>query len=243
MAGRRTYRNLLLAQLPGDARERLDGDLEDVPLTFKQQLHEQEQPVSALYFPETAVASMVTELADGTIVETGTIGYEGVTGVPSALTGAPFPATMICQIAGSGFKLPVRALARELEMQNSPLIHVIHKYLNYKVAMLAQGSACNRAHPVDARLARWLLMTHDRVNTDAFSLTQEFLAMMLGVQRPTVNIAAATLQRAGFIHYTRGRIAVLDRTGLETAACDCYAFLVRQLDGAVGEAAGRGGTS
>jgi CRP-like cAMP-binding protein len=230
-----TYRNLLLAQLPAEARERLQPDLEEVPLKFKQTIDEQDQQVAAIYFPQTAVCSIVTELPDGTAVETGTVGYEGVTGVPSALTGARFPALMICQIAGSAFKLSVRTLARELGIPNSALIHVIHKYLNFAVAMLAQGSACNRAHSVDARLARWLLMTHDRVSTDEFSLTQEFLAHMLGVQRPTVNIAAATLQRAGFIDYTRGRIVVLDRPGLESAACACYAFILEHLKDLAGQ--------
>jgi CRP-like cAMP-binding protein len=228
------YRNLLLAELDDAALARIRPNLEDVKLEFKQRLYDQDQTVTELYFPNTAVASIINELADGTVVETGTIGYEGVTGVPAGLVGGQSPSLVICQIPGSAVGLPVSALVAELRRGGSPLVDAIFRYLNFAMAMLAQGSACNRAHPVEARLARWLLMSHDRVDSDDFPLTQEFIAQMLGVQRPTVNIAAATLQRAGFIRYTRGRIAVVDRRGLEASACDCYPFLAEHLERTIG---------
>ena len=228
------YRNLLLSLLPPGEVERIGSHLQPVSLAFKQRIYEPDQPIADVYFPESAVCSMICELADGTMVETGTIGYEGVTGVPTAMTGARSASLTMCQIPGAAYRLPVAVLVRELNERDSGLMAVVHRYLHYFTAMLAQGSACNRAHAVDARLARWLLMTHDRVDTDVFPLTQEFLGQMLGVQRPSVNIAAATLQRAGFIEYTRGRISVLNRLGLESAACDCYRYLAEQLERAIG---------
>jgi CRP-like cAMP-binding protein len=227
-------RNAILSQLPPDEFRRLRDQMDEVDLDFKQSIYEQDGPVKEIYFPHTGIISMVTELSDGGTVETGTVGYEGMTGVPAALSGGRSPGAAFVQIAGRGLRMPASVLAAEQKRPESLLIKMVHSYLNFVMAMLGQSAACNRMHTVESRMARWLLMTHDRVETDDFPLTQEFLGQMLGVQRPTVNIAGSTLQRAGFIKYSRGRITVTDRKGLESSACECYAHLQKQLSLAVG---------
>jgi CRP-like cAMP-binding protein len=221
-------RNLLLGHLDPHEFRRLREQMDEVALDFKQSIYEQDGPVKEIYFPESGIISMVTELSDGGTVETGTVGYEGMTGVPAALGGGKSPGAAFVQIPGHALKLPAAVLADELKRGDSPLLKQVHAYLNFVVAMLGQGAACNRMHTVESRMARWLLMTHDRVQADDFPLTQEFLGQMLGVQRPTVNIAGSTLQRAGLIKYSRGRITVVDRKGLESSACECYAHLQKQ---------------
>jgi CRP-like cAMP-binding protein len=231
-------RNALLRQLPPDEFRRLREQMQETTLEFRQPIYEQEKPVKDIYFPNTGVVSMIVELVDGGVIEAGTVGYEGMTGVPAALTGRAAPSTAFVQIPGRGLRLPASVLVAEQARPGSPVIRMVHAYLNYVMGMLGQSAACNRMHPVESRMARWLLMTHDRVEADEFPLTQDFLSQMLGVQRPTVNIASSTLQRAGFIRYTRGRITVVDRGGLESSACECYAHLQRILDDSLAAAAG-----
>jgi CRP-like cAMP-binding protein len=227
-------RNSILNQLDSTEFDRLRGHMDEVDLDFKQSIYEQDGPVNQIYFPTAGMISMVTELSDGGTVETGTVGFEGITGVPAALTRGRSPGAAFVQIPGRALRLPVAVFAAEQTRGDSPLMKLVYAYLNYLVAMLGQSAACNRMHPVESRMARWLLMTHDRVDADDFPLTQEFLGQMLGVQRPTVNIAGSTLQRAGLIKYSRGRITVVDRKGLEASACECYAHLRKQLALAVG---------
>jgi CRP-like cAMP-binding protein len=230
-------RNAILNQLPADEFRRLRDQMNEVNLDFKQSIYEQDGPVKDIYFPNTGIISMVTELSDGGTIETGTVGYEGMAGVPAALGRGRSPGSAFVQIAGRGLRLPASVLAAEQKRGDSPLMKLVHAYLNFVVAMLGQSAACNRMHTVESRMARWLLMTHDRVAADEFPLTQEFLGQMLGVQRPTVNIAGSTLQRAGLIKYARGRITVVDRPGLEASSCECYAHLRTQLAFAMGMAA------
>jgi CRP-like cAMP-binding protein len=167
------------------------------------------------------VISVVTDLHHGETIETGTIGNEGLVGVPAVLGVEQSPSRVFCQIPGTATRVSAAIIAKERE-SGSRWFGVLLRYINFVNAMTAQSAACNRMHAVDARMSRWLLMTHDRVDSDVFPLTQEFLAQMLGVARPTVNIAGATLQRAGFIKYSRGRVSILDRPGLESASCECY---------------------
>jgi CRP-like cAMP-binding protein len=234
-------RNLLLRRLSNADRERLGPHFQHVPLDFKQTLFEQRQPITHVHFVESGMVSLVTDLEGGETIETGTVGNEGFAGLPAVLGVGHAPGRAFCQIAGDAWRLPEPAIAAERE-RATPFFRLLLRYVNFATAMTAQSAACNRLHTVDARMARWLLMTHDRVDGDELALTQEFIAEMLGVSRPTVNIAGATLQKAGFIRYARGRIAVLDRPGLESAACECYLRIREELEDTLGgrsQAAGR----
>jgi CRP-like cAMP-binding protein len=220
-------RNLLIQRMTDEDRARLTPYFTEERLDFKRTLLEQDEPVKQVYFVESGVMSMVTELSGGEIVETGTVGFEGFVGLPAALGVLRAPGRVLVQIAGNGLCVSAEIIAAEAE-GGTPWFRVLLRYAHFVSAVAAQYAACNRMHAVDARMSRWLLMTHDSVGGDSFPLTQEFLGQMLGVARPTVNIAGATLQKAGFIHYTRGRITVLDRTGLESASCECYARVVAE---------------
>jgi CRP-like cAMP-binding protein len=172
---------------------------------------------------------VVTDLDRGETIETGTIGNEGVAGLPALLGVRHSSSRVFCQIPGRALRLPADVIAAERD-KATPWFQLLLRYANFANVMAAQSAACNRMHSVDARMSRWLLMTHDRVESNDFPLTQEFLAQMLGVARPTVNIAGATLQKAGFIKYSRGRVTVLDRKGLESASCECYARIRQELE-------------
>jgi|SRR5262245_29058294 len=226
------YRNRILNLLSSLELERLGQDLEPVPLTFKEPFHEQGKPIKHLYFPNTGVISLVTDLADGQSVESGTIGREGVAGIGAFLGMKNATGRAFCQIPGDGVRIGCEALQAEVHRGGS-LGPILLRYTNALMAMLAQGAACNGSHPLEQRMCRWLLMTRDRVDSDDFPLTQEFLAQMLGVRRPSVSLAGATLQRAGLINYSRGRITITDRHGLEAASCECYAFVQDQFDQAL----------
>jgi CRP-like cAMP-binding protein len=228
-----TARNLLLRQLTAVERDRIRPHAQAVTLAFRQPLVEQHGPVTDVYFPESGVVSLVTDLENGETIETGTVGNEGLVGLPAVLGVDRAPGRAFCQVAGAGWRVPASVMAAE-RTQGSAWFQVLLRYVNFVTAMTAQSAACNRLHTVDARMSRWLLMTHDRVSMPEFPLTQEFLAHMLGVARPTVNIAAATLQRAGFLSYSRGIVTVLDRAGLETAACECYRRIRDELDAIAG---------
>jgi CRP-like cAMP-binding protein len=227
-------RNEILRRLPAEDYERLTPDLEDLPLSFKQVLHEQDGPVSAAYFMENGVVSIVTQLEDGMTVETATVGNEGVVGLPLFLQTSRATSRAICQIEGSAKRIAGHALRGELQQPGTPLLGLVLRYTSAVIAMTAQTAACNRMHPVEERLSRWLLMMMDRVGSPDFAVTQEFLAQMLGVRRPTVNIAGAQLQKAGLIRYTRGKITVTDRPGLESTSCECYARIRDEFASAMG---------
>lgn len=214
-------RNLLVQRLTDADRRRIGHHFVAERFEFRRILVEQDQPVRYVYFVEAGVMSMLTDLADGETIETGTVSHEGLVGVSAVLGVVRAPGRVFCQIPGRGLRLPVEVVRAESD-HGTAWFRLLLRYVNFLTAMTAQHAACNRLHSVDARMSRWLLMTHDAVEDDEFPLTQEFLGQMLGVARPTVNIAGATLQRAGFIRYTRGRIGVLDRAGLESASCECY---------------------
>jgi CRP-like cAMP-binding protein len=181
-----------------------------------------------VFFPVDAVVSVVTTLADGTSVEVGSIGSEGTTGIFAALGATSVPNATFCQVDGSCFVME-RSTFEGYLTSVGRFREAMNQYIVGYVNVLAQLVACNRIHPLDARCARWLLMTHDRVGRSRFPLTQEFLAMMLGVRRSGVTLAASAFQDAGFITYSRGRMEILDRAGLEKEACECYAVTRREL--------------
>ncbi len=214
--------NQLLRRLGAADYARIAGDLEPVQLEFKETLHEPGKRIPYIYFPTGCVASLITLLTDGNDpVETGTVGYEGVVGLPVVLGASCASERALCQIAGSALRMTAdrfAAAAERIGMLRRPLL----RYANALMVMMSQSVACNRRHDTRPRMARWLLMTHDRVHRDNFPLTQEFLGQMLGVRRPAVSLAGASLQHAGLIRYARGKITIVDRTGLERVTCECY---------------------
>jgi CRP-like cAMP-binding protein len=214
--------NHVLAALPRIDRDRLMPTLEIVPLTLKELLHKPGERVQHVYFPAGGFCSIVTVLEDGRMVEVATVGREGVLGVPAALDGHPVSsATMVQGANDTCYRMTATAFRREMD-QRGAFYELMTHYAKALMGFVMQSTACNAVHSVEQRLARWLLMAHDRMGTDAFPLTQEFVAMMLGASRPTVTVVAGTLQKAGLITYHRGQVTITDRKKLESASCECY---------------------
>jgi CRP-like cAMP-binding protein len=220
--------NALLAALPENERTALEPHLERVALAFKQVIQEVDEPLAHLWFPSSGVMSMVSTMEDGAVVEVATIGREGMVGLGAVLGTDRMGQQVFCQVIGEADRLPLSGFQR-LRSELPGLNLLLLRYAAALVTQIAQGSACNRLHPIEARSARWLLMTHDRVDGDSFELTHDFLAQMLGVTRPSVTIAAGMLQRAGLIRYVRGVVDILDRGRLEDASCECYALITAEL--------------
>lgn len=185
--------------------------------------------ISEVFFPIDCVLSVVTRMHDGNMIEVGTIGREGNSAIPLLLGATTTANECYCQVPGRAVKMSAELFSRLRD--DAKFTKVLNRFVQAYVNMLGQLAACNRLHTIYQRCARWLLLTHDRVGLQEFKLTQEYLAMMLGTQRSGVTIAAATLQKAGFISYGRGLIRVLDRPGLELASCECYEVARDQFAG------------
>jgi len=222
-------RNFILRGLKDTAASAVLTSGELIDFKLRQRVYEPEITIQEVYFPLNAVLSIVTHMEDGTQIEIGTIGREGLSAFPLLMGAAATANDCYCQVPGRAIKIAAR-LFHELRME-SDFQQLLDRYLQAYVNMLGQLAACNRLHSVYERCARWLLVTHDRVESDAIPLTHEYLAMMLGTGRSGVTIAAATLQQAGFIRYARGTISILDRPGLENASCECYKATERQFGG------------
>jgi CRP-like cAMP-binding protein len=220
--------NTLLAAIPRLDYEAVIARSELVELEMKRSLHEPGEEPRYVYFPQSGVISMLTVLEDGSAVEIATVGNEGLVDF-AAYLGKPSNARWLVQVPGVAIRVEGAAL-REVAAKSEGLLSVLHDYMLAMFILVSQTAACNRRHPVEERCARWLLMTHDRVFEDRFPMTHEFLADMLGVRRPSVSIAMGILSRAGFISYRRGKVEMLDRDGLESAACECYRLLASQFD-------------
>jgi CRP-like cAMP-binding protein len=219
-------RNRLLGALPSEELEAMVPLLESVPLTTGMAIYEPHEPISYVYFPISGVVSMVSEMREGT-VEVGTVGREGMTGLPLVLHATTMPSRAFVQVPGHAYRMRGSDLTAAL--RESPRVErLIYRYVLALFDQAAQHAACNRLHALEERCARWLLMTHDRVDGDVLPLKHEFLAEMLGVHRPAVTIAAGALQKAGVIRYTRGKVTVLDRGALEEASCECYGIITRR---------------
>ena len=216
--------NRLLALLDDATLAAVAPSMERVPLTLDQHLYEEDQPMSHAWFPAHGVLSVLGNSSAESSIEVGTIGSEGVLGIPLFLGAQHSPGLVFVQVSGSGWRMEAGAY-REALARHPAFTQVLQRYTYAFLVQVSQGTACNRAHTVDQRCARWLLLTHDRVQGNSFDLTQEFLAQMLGERRATVNQVAGALQTRGLIRYTRGRIEVTDRGGLEAAACPCYHFV------------------
>lgn len=226
--------NRLLTALPPGELQWLMGLLEPVSLAFKQSLYESNQPISHVYFPLTSVNSLLVEMQDGGVVEVGTVGNEGMVGLPVFLGATSTPGRALVQIPGRALRMPATIFTDVTLRADGALYHVLQRYTQALFVQTAQGAACNRLHTQEQRFCRWILMTHDRVGRDSFPLTHEFIAQMLGVRRATVSEAAAAMQTAGCIHYHHGTMTIRDRTGLEAASCECYRVIRAEFDRVIG---------
>lgn len=216
--------NRLLGALPPEDVAALLAQLTVVAMGLKETVYEINQPISDIYFPLSGVFSLLAHTAADEAIEVGNIGSEGMVGLPIFL-GAPTAPTL-CFSQVPGYAARMTAAAFRVEVEQRPALHrLLHRYTQALFNQIGQGAACNRHHPMEQRLARWLLMTHDRAGQDRFPLTHEFIAQMLGVRRATATEAAQALQAAGVIQYTRGLTTIVDRAGLEATACVCYRII------------------
>jgi CRP-like cAMP-binding protein len=223
--------NRLLAALPRKLREHLRANLERVVLTYGEVLYEPGEQIKFVYFPNNSLVSLLTLVDEHQALEVGLVGREGMVGIPLALEIAISPVRALVQGTGTAMRMKAALFLKELR-QSHALQRELHGYTYTLMAQITQTAACNRFHVVEARLARWLLMTHDRMQSNPFRLTQEFLSHMLGVRRVGVTKAARTLQQYKLISYSRGNITILDRKGLEAACCSCYEMVKDMHDGA-----------
>lgn len=217
-------RNRLLELLPEADRKRLLGTMERISPKYGDLVFERNEPVTHVDFPLGAVVSIVVIMEDGAMVEAGTVGNEGMSGLPLLLGAQRSPSRAFYQIPGESLRMPARVFQQEIAARGA-LYDLAQRYAQSFLVQVSQSAACNRVHPVERRLCRWILMSHDRVGSDRLLLTQEIMSQMLGVRRASVSVVAGTLQKAGFIRYSRGALTVLDRAGLEASACECYAVL------------------
>ncbi len=214
-------RNLLLAALPPREYRRLARSLDTIPLRAKSLLHRAGDPIEHVYFPGGGFFSIVTMLRDGRMVEVATVGREGMVGITAVLDNPASSTSMVQGEADICYRMKVDVFRREMD-RRGVFYELLTHYAQALVGFIVQSTACNAVHSVEQRLARWLLMARDRMESDQFTLTQEFVAMMLGASRPTVTIVASTLQKAGLITYRRGHLTIVDGAGLEAASCECY---------------------
>jgi CRP-like cAMP-binding protein len=232
-----SYKNRLLELLDADEFERLRRYLEHVSFEYKQVLYEPDTPIEWVYFPVQGVASLVNTMRDGSEVEVGTIGNEGMVGVPIVLGDKVSPTSVYVQVPGFGLRLRSAILWETMGKTTSTRTVMLH-YAHAFLSQVTQLAACAHLHSVDQHCCRWLLMTHDRVQTDHFLLTQEFFAMMLGVRRTSITGTANRLKNKKIIEYTRGHVTILDRAALEKCSCECYAVMKREFDRLLGSPLG-----
>lgn len=215
------YKNSVLASLPAQDMDRLAPHLLPVTLKFNRTLHSPGQLVDTVYFLEDGICSVVVTMENGGTVEVGITGRDGFVGIPAVMGTCHSPNRSFIQIPGSGFSVQARVL-RQLAAESEGFRFRLLQYVHGMQMQTSQTAACNRVHELDKRLARWLLMCQDRVQSDQIPVTQEILAMMLGTRRSTVTVTAGILSKAGLISHSRGWIRVQNRKGLEKAACECY---------------------
>ena len=213
--------NRLLAALPHKERRNFVDQMQQVELVYGEVLYEPGERIDYVYFPNDSIVSLLTLVDRHHALEVGLVGREGMVGVPLALQISLSPVRALVQGSGTALRMKAAPFIRAFR-QSQALQRELQRYTYALMAQITQTAACNRFHVVEARLARWLLMTHDRMQSNPFQLTQEFLSQMLGVRRVGVTKAARTLQKNGLISYSRGNITILDRTGLEAACCSCY---------------------
>ncbi|BAL96976.1 Crp/Fnr family transcriptional regulator [Rubrivivax gelatinosus] len=221
--------NRLLAALPDAEWGRWQALLEPVDLPLGKVLHESGGALEHVYFPTSALVSLLYVLADGGTAEIAVVGLEGLVGVTLFMGGGSTPSRAVVQSAGQGFRLPAPALQEEFQ-RAGPAMHLLLRYTQALITQMAQTAVCNRHHSLDQQLCRWLLLSLDRLPGNELVMTQELIGNMLGVRREGVTEAAGRLQAAGLIRYARGRITVLDRPGLEARTCECYGVVKKEYD-------------
>jgi CRP-like cAMP-binding protein len=221
--------NRLLGALPAEDFERLLPHLETVTLEVKDFLYETDRPIEYVYFPIDCVTSTIATMRDGRTVEVGTIGKEGMDGLPVFLGAQTAPLASFCQVPGDAARMTAEALRSEVG-PGDRLYELLRRFTEATLVFAAQSSACNRLHSVEQRCSRWILHTHDRVGKDEFYLTQEFLSQMLGVRRASVSEVASAFQGEGLISYRRGNLRIVDRCGLEAATCECHGVITKEFE-------------
>jgi CRP-like cAMP-binding protein len=230
---RNRLENRLLAALPGKDYKQLVPHLEPIHLVFAEVLYEPGDTIQYLYFPNHSIISLLSTVEERSTLEVGIIGNEGMVGISVLLGVKTSPHRALVQGEGSALRMKAAALGKAVSHSGS-LQHLLYRSTHGLMTQIAQSAACNRFHQVEARLARWLLMTHDRIGTDEFRLTQQFLSDMLGVRREGVTNAARAFQKNRLITYSRGHIRILNRAGLEAATCKCYRIIKAEYDSFLG---------
>lgn len=216
--------NQILSSLSPASLERLRPDMEPIDLPHATPVFHAYQPITHVYFPERAMASFMATTAGGGSSEIGVVGGEGAAGLEVLMGVDESPHECVMQVPGHGYLIRRDALRREFK-RGGKMHDVVLLFMHKLMTQVSQITLCNRLHTLEERLSRWLLMCHDRIDGDRISLTQELLALMLGVRRESVTLAAGNLQANGALQYSRGRIQVIDRTGLERASCECYSIV------------------
>jgi CRP-like cAMP-binding protein len=229
--------NRLLSLLSDNDYERLRPHLSHVAFDYRKSLYEASRPIEQVYFPVDGVASLVVTAADGASAEVGTIGNEGIVGLPVCLGDSDAPSSVYVQVPGTALGMDARLFHVELE-RSPTLNHIMLRYAHAFFNQVAQSAACTHFHRVEQRCCRWLLMTRDRMPAGDFLLTHEFLGMMLGVRRTTVTDVMGALQKAGLVRYRRGHVTILDSGALRQRACECYDISKLEFDRLLGDTAG-----
>ena len=221
--------NGLLAALPDVDLQRWLPQLEWVAMPLGQVMYESGHPLSHVYFPTSAIVSLLYVMENGASAEIAVVGNEGVVGISLFMGGESTPSRAVVQSAGEGFRLKAQAVKDEFN-RAGPVMHLLLRYTQALITQMAQTAVCNRHHSLDQQLCRWLLLSLDRLPGNELVMTQELIANMLGVRREGVTDAALKLQKQGLIRYARGHITVLDRPGLEQRTCECYAVVKKEYD-------------
>jgi CRP-like cAMP-binding protein len=222
-------KNHLLAALPDAQWNHWQPQLESVSLPLGQVLYESGATLSHVYFPTTAIVSLLYVMENGASAEIAVVGNEGIVGISLFMGGESTSSRAVVQSAGQGFRLKAQLMKDEFN-KSGPVLHLLLRYTQALITQMAQTAVCNRHHSLDQQLCRWLLLSLDRLRNNELVMTQELIANMLGVRREGVTEGALKLQQDGLIRYSRGRISVLDRAGLETRTCECYAVVKKEYD-------------
>lgn len=225
--------NGLLSALPAEEYQRLINNLQPIALSLGELVYDSGGHLGYIYFPTTAVISLLYTMRDGSTAEMGLVGNDGVVGVALFLGGDTTPNRAIAQIGGGALRLKAAMLQSEFA-RGGALQQLLLRYTQALITQISQTAVCNRLHSVEKRLCRWLLLSHDRVVSDELTMTQEFLSHMLGGRRESVTVAAGRLQDMGLINYSRGHIRILDRKGLEASVCECYRIVKDEFDRLLG---------
>ena len=222
-------RNHLLAALPAAEWKRWEPQLEAIDLPLGEVLYESGASLRHVYFPTTAIVSLLYVMENGSSAEIAVVGNEGIVGVSLFMGGETTPSRAVVQSAGKGYRLKAQLMKNEFN-RAGPVLHLLLRYTQALITQMAQTAVCNRHHSLDQQLCRWLLLSLDRLHSKELVMTQELIANMLGVRREGVTASAMKLQESGLIRYSRGRIKVLDRSGLEQRTCECYAVVKKEYD-------------